>query len=469
MFDALAWGVPLLPLAAALLILVGGRALFRGQSHLVCLLGLLGSFACAVGLLLGPAAEQPLEVAGWKWLAAGDFTVGFDLRCDALAAQMLTMVTGVATLVAIYSAGYMHGDRGYIRFFATVALFVASMTLLVLAGNLVLLYLGWEAVGLCSYLLIGHYHGKASAAAAARKAFLVNRIGDVGLLLGIFWMRSLVTAVAPYAPDPLSFGTIFDHAAKIAAADPNGLAGACLLLFAGAVGKSAQFPLHVWLPDAMEGPSPVSALIHAATMVTAGVYLVARLQPVLQHVPVVQVAIAAVGTFTALMAALIALTQHDLKRVLAYSTASQLGFMFAALGASAGNPAFGGVPPVDPCVLQGVALPFGGQRDARDGRCRRHAAVRRTAESAPLHACGLPRRCARAGGDSAAVGFLEQGRHPRGGLPRRQARSVWRRFCGRSHRLARHGVPHGLLHLSGVFPDLPRRRALPRRSRRPPA
>ncbi len=334
MFSALAWAVPLLPLAAALLIAIGGRALFRGQSHLVCIAGLLGSFGCALALLAGPAE---IPAPGWRWLSVGDFAVGFDFHVDALAAQMLAMVTGIATLVAIYSAGYMHGDRGYLRFFAFVALFVAAMCVLVLASNLVLLYLGWEAVGLCSYLLIGHYHGRASAAAAARKAFLVNRIGDLGLLLGIFWIRSLVLQAAPGAADPLAFATIFRHAAAITAADPNGLTAACLLLFAGAVGKSAQFPLHVWLPDAMEGPSPVSALIHAATMVTAGVYLVARLQPVLEHAPLAQAVIAGIGAFTALLAAGIALTQHDLKRVLAYSTASQLGFMFAALGASAGS------------------------------------------------------------------------------------------------------------------------------------
>jgi NADH-quinone oxidoreductase subunit L len=230
----------------------------------------------------------------------------------------------------------MHGDDAYARYFGSISLFVFSMTLLVLARDFLLLYAAWEAVGLCSYLLIGHYRRRPSAGAAARKAFLVNRIGDFGFLLGIFWLWLLVRKVAPTEANLLDFATVFQHVGKVAALDPEGLTYACLLLFAGAVGKSAQFPLHVWLPDAMEGPSPVSALIHAATMVTAGVYLVARLTPVLTFAPTAQLVISSIGAFTALLAALIALTQYDLKRVLAYSTVSQLGFMFAALGCSSG-------------------------------------------------------------------------------------------------------------------------------------
>jgi NADH-quinone oxidoreductase subunit L len=218
----------------------------------------------------------------------------------------------------------MHGDEGYARYFAEIALFVFSMTGLVLADNFLLLYAFWEGVGLCSYLLIGFWFTKPSAAAAARKAFLVTRLGDLGFLLGIIvlWWNF---------GQRLDYESIFENAG----AHRDALTAACLLLFCGAVGKSAQFPLHVWLPDAMEGPSPVSALIHAATMVTAGVYLVARCMPLFREVPNVLLIVAGIGAFTALLAALIALTQNDLKRVLAYSTISQLGYMFLALGSAA--------------------------------------------------------------------------------------------------------------------------------------
>ena len=212
--------------------------------------------------------------------------VGFTLRADGLTAIMLVMVTFIGTLIAIFSVGYMHGDPGYPRFFAEVSLFLFSMTLLVLADNFVLLYAGWEGVGLCSYLLIGFWFAKPSAAAAARKAFLVTRIGDVGLLLGILLLWSAVR------PSRSISTTSSTAAASGPMLDTGYVAAACLLLFCGAVGKSAQFPLHVWLPDAMEGPTPVSALIHAATMVTAGVYLVARCTPLFVRVPTAQLMVA---------------------------------------------------------------------------------------------------------------------------------------------------------------------------------
>ena len=247
---------------------------------------------------------------------------------------MLVMVTLVALLVAVYAAGYMHGDRGYWRFFAYVSLFVFSMTMLVLVSNFVLLYVFWEAVGVCSYLLIGFWYEKPEAAAAGKKAFLVNRVGDFGFALAIFliWVHY----------GTLNFHDLGTVAGVLGDARLTGqvpfLGGAaataiCLLLMLGACGKSAQFPLHVWLPDAMEGPTPVSALIHAATMVTAGVYMVARCSPLFAASPDAQLIVACIGGFTALLAALIALTQFDLKRVLAYSTISQLGYMFLALGA----------------------------------------------------------------------------------------------------------------------------------------
>jgi NADH-quinone oxidoreductase subunit L len=239
-------------------------------------------------------------------------------------------VTLVGTLIVIYSAGYMHHDPGYWRFFSYVALFLFSMTMLVLASNFLLLYVFWEAVGLCSYLLIGFWYQRPSAAAAAKKAFLVNRIGDFGFALGILLLWLHVRGFAP-APGTtvLDYEHAFAHVSNLSSAV---ITGVCLLLFCGAVGKSAQFPLHVWLPDAMEGPTPVSALIHAATMVTAGVYMVARFTPLFAASPAAQVVVAVIGGVTALLAAVIGLTQVDLKRILAYSTVSQLGYMFLALG-----------------------------------------------------------------------------------------------------------------------------------------
>jgi NADH-quinone oxidoreductase subunit L len=240
-------------------------------------------------------------------------------------------VTFIATWIALFSAGYMrdeHGepDVGHVRYFTFISLFVFSMCLLVLANNFLLLVAGWEGVGLCSYLLVGYYYAKPSAAAAARKAFLVTRLGDAGMLLGIF----LLWTAGGYH---LRFDALFEHIAKHP--PPTGtMTAACLLLFCGAIGKSAQLPLYVWLPDAMEGPTPVSALIHAATMVTAGVYLVARCAPLFALSPTAQIVVSIIGGLTALLAAFIALTQNDLKRILAYSTISQLGYMFMALGCS---------------------------------------------------------------------------------------------------------------------------------------
>jgi NADH-quinone oxidoreductase subunit L len=323
------WLVPGLPLLASAVIAFLGPRLLRQYSHWPCILAIAGSCVAAVAVFLavyGAAGEHPAEVVyeRYTWIRAGQVDVAFTLRADALSAMMAVMVTFISTCIAVYSAGYMHGDPGYPRFFAEISLFVFSMTTLVLADNFVLLYLGWEGVGLCSYLLIGFWYEKPSAADAARKAFLVTRIGDVGMFLGILvlWLHY----------GSFEYETIFAGVGASGAADHTLLLAAALLLFCGAVGKSAQFPLHVWLPDAMEGPTPVSALIHAATMVTAGVYLVARCTPLYVAVPEAQLVVACIGGFTAILAALIALTQTDLKRVLAYSTLSQLGYMFLALG-----------------------------------------------------------------------------------------------------------------------------------------
>ncbi|HEX9634926.1 MAG TPA: NADH-quinone oxidoreductase subunit L, partial [Candidatus Limnocylindria bacterium] len=260
----------------------------------------------------------------YEWIASGDFRIEISFAVDALTAMLLLVVSTVGFLIHVYSIGYMDGDRGLWRFFAYLNLFMFSMLLLVLADNFLLLYVGWEAVGLCSYALIGYWYKKPSAAGAAKKAFVVNRVGDFGFALGILmiWVNL----------GTLSFREVFD---RIGTLDEGTITLIALLLFAGAVGKSAQFPLHVWLPDAMEGPTPVSALIHAATMVNAGVYMVARANPIFAEAPTAMWVVAGIGVFTAIFAAAIALTQNDIKKVLAYSTVSQLGYMFFALGIGA--------------------------------------------------------------------------------------------------------------------------------------
>ncbi len=330
-FQVCLWLIPAAPLLAALVTAFLGHRLLRERSHWPCVLALGVSCLLSLLVLVSPAGfDEPVE--GYPWIVVGGLKIGMTLQADALTSMMLAAVTFVSLLVAIYSIGYMrdhHGqpDPGYARYFAEIALFVFSMTMLVLASNFLVLYVFWEAVGLCSYLLIGYWYQRPSAAAAARKAFLVNRIGDFGFALGVFLIWTMFGT--------LDYAEVFSRAPSTGS--PELLVVVCLLLFMGAVGKSAQFPLHVWLPDAMEGPSPVSALIHAATMVTAGVYLVARCTPLFVLAEEAQIVVAGIGGFTALLAGLIALTQNDLKRVLAYSTVSQLGYMFLALGSAAGN------------------------------------------------------------------------------------------------------------------------------------
>jgi NADH-quinone oxidoreductase subunit L len=285
-------------------------------------------------LIVGAYGETGLHFTLYEWIPAGDFSVEASFGVDALTAVMLIVVTTVGMLVHVYSIGYMAHDPGRWRFFAYLNFFMFSMLLLVLADNFLLLFAAWELVGLSSYLLIGFWYRRRSAALAAKKAFIVNRVGDLGFALAIMAIWTTVGT--------LEFGEVFEalpealHGGLI---EPWMMTAICLLLFAGAMGKSAQFPLHVWLPDAMEGPTPVSALIHAATMVNAGVYLVARSNPLFAEAPTALAVVAAVGIFTAIFAASIAFTQKDIKRVLAYSTLSQLGYMFAALGSGAFVPA----------------------------------------------------------------------------------------------------------------------------------
>ncbi len=323
-----AWLVPLFPLLGAIIAAAGGRWL-KERSHWPVVIG--SGLACVLSLLLiaNVGAGEGRTVL-YPWIDAGDLHVPIEFRVDGLTTMMLGMVTFVATLVAIFAAGYMAGDSGYARFFAEVGLFVFSMTGLVLSNNYLLTYAFWEGVGVCSYLLIGFWHAKPAAAAAAKKAFLVNRIGDFGFAVALFWLWNVSDN------HDLSYDVVLGQTNLRMMAYGAKLGIALLFLWA-ATAKSAQVPLYVWLPDAMEGPTPVSALIHAATMVTAGVYLIARSSPLVMSVPMVPLIVSIVGCITALLAALIALTQTDLKRVLAYSTVSQLGYMFMALGAGVGD------------------------------------------------------------------------------------------------------------------------------------
>jgi NADH-quinone oxidoreductase subunit L len=327
----LLWLVPALPLAGALILLAGAKRYSHGATSVIGVGSIGGTLLLSLGILgqyagmHGATHVQKL----FGWIAAGDLSIDFALRLDPLSAVMVFFVTFVGFLIHVYSVGYMHGEspRAYARYFAYLNLFMFAMLTLVLGANLVVLFVGWEGVGLCSYLLIGFYFEKDWCAAAGKKAFIVNRIGDFGFLLAIFLAFKV-------------FGTV-DFTAMFAAigADPGKyapwLTPIALLLFVGAVGKSAQLPLYVWLPDAMAGPTPVSALIHAATMVTAGVYMVARCNPIFSLAPTALLVVAVVGGVTAVFSATIGLAQNDIKKVLAYSTVSQLGFMFLAAGAGA--------------------------------------------------------------------------------------------------------------------------------------
>jgi NADH-quinone oxidoreductase subunit L len=326
-FAGIAWLIPFLPLLGAGVAVLGPRRM-RTDAHIPVAAGIALAFLVSLGLLFSADTHRTTFVM--DWVTISNFDVPIEFRIDGLTTMMLSMVTFVSSLVAVYAGGYMAGDPGYRRFFALIGLFVFSMTGLVLSNNYILTYVFWEGVGVCSYLLVGFWHTRPAAAAAAMKAFLVNRIGDFGFAIAIFWLWTIVPA------HDLSYSNVFNQF-TLGSIPHEAVVGIGLLLFWAATAKSAQIPLYVWLPDAMEGPSPVSALIHAATMVTAGVYLIARSMPLLTLAPGVLTLIAATGCATALLAAAIAVTQTDLKRVLAYSTVSQLGYMFMALGSGVGN------------------------------------------------------------------------------------------------------------------------------------
>jgi len=329
----LVWLIPLLPLLGAIINGVFGSRMPKKAVGFIASAAMGAAFLIAVSIFFKlislPDTDRSIEVTVFKWIASGSFNADISFLVDPLSTLMILVVTGVGFLIHIYSVGYMHHDSGFWRFFSYLNLFVFFMLMLVLGSNYLVMFLGWEGVGLCSYLLIGFFYHKKSAGDAGKKAFIVNRIGDFGFILGLF---VLFWSLSSHGVSSLNYKEVF---ASLHLLDPTVLAIIASLLFVGAVGKSAQFPLYVWLPDAMEGPTPVSALIHAATMVTAGVYMVARNNALFSMVPQVGEVVAIVGIFTACFAATIGLVQNDIKKVLAYSTVSQLGYMFVAVGVGA--------------------------------------------------------------------------------------------------------------------------------------
>ncbi|HEY4744948.1 MAG TPA: NADH-quinone oxidoreductase subunit L, partial [Desulfuromonadaceae bacterium] len=335
MFDNV-WLIPLFPLIGFLINGLFGKKI-KNEAVIggIGTLAIFASFLVSCGILMQmiglPAEQRVFEKVVFPWIYSGNLKVDMAFLLDPLSCVMIMVVTGVGSLIHLYSIGYMHGEEGFYRFFAYLNLFCMSMLLLVLGNNMLVMFIGWEGVGLCSYLLIGYYFHKKSAGDAAKKAFVMNRIGDFGFLIGLFtlywWLGSnhniwtINFMQIKQASHLLPYGGV--------------VTVATLCFFLGATGKSAQIPLYTWLPDAMEGPTPVSALIHAATMVTAGVYMIGRMSFVFMKSPDTMMVVAVVGAATAIFAATIGTAQNDIKRVLAYSTVSQLGFMFLAMGVGA--------------------------------------------------------------------------------------------------------------------------------------
>jgi len=327
-YDLLRW-IPLIPLLASVVNLFWGRALGKKTAGALACAAVGASFALAVYVFWQLSATTIFRDLVYAWIESGSFQVNLSFQVDVLTAVMLLVVTGIGFLIHLYSLGYMGHDEGMVRFFVYLNLFIFFMLLLVMGDNLLILFVGWEGVGLCSYLLIGFWYHDHNNTIAGNKAFIVNRIGDFGFVLGIFL---LVTELGRQGIWTLDFLELQKHVQMLS---PTTIGWITVLLFIGATGKSAQIPLFVWLPDAMAGPTPVSALIHAATMVTAGVYMTARLHFLFALAPLTLSLIAWIGAATAFFAATIALTQHDIKKVLAYSTVSQLGYMFLAVGLGA--------------------------------------------------------------------------------------------------------------------------------------
>src|SRR5438552_5684552 len=326
--------VPLAPLVGAIIVGLWGPRLGRAVSHWICILGVAVSMAASAVILRDVVAGNTFNGDIYVWMTSGGIKFAIGFLIDPLTALMITVVSFVSLMVHVYTIGYMEDDPGYTRFFSYISLFTFSMLMLVMANNFVQLFFGWEAVGLVSYLLIGFWYERPTAIYASLKAFLVNRVGDFGFVLGI----GLVLA----AFGSLDYATVFreapQHAAELApipGVQWNLMAVICILLFIGAMGKSAQVPLHVWLPDSMEGPTPISALIHAATMVTAGIFMVARMSPLFELSETALSFVIVIGAITAFFMGLLGVVNNDIKRVIAYSTLSQLGYMTVALGVSA--------------------------------------------------------------------------------------------------------------------------------------
>jgi NADH-quinone oxidoreductase subunit L len=329
------WLIPFFPLVGAIINGLLGKRFIRNETAI----GAIGTGAVLLSFmvsasyffqLLGDPVKVHQQIVT-SWMSVGNLQVDWGFLLDPLSALMIMVVTGVGSLIHLYSIGYMHGEEGFYRFFSYLNLFIFAMLMLVLGNNALVMFIGWEGVGLCSYLLIGYYIDKKSAGDAAKKAFVVNRVGDFGFLIGLF---TIFWALGQHGIWTLNFVEIAEHGHLL------GFGGtvvtvATLCFFLGATGKSAQIPLYTWLPDAMEGPTPVSALIHAATMVTAGVYMIGRMNVLFAMSPTTMAVVALIGAFTAIVAASIGFAQNDIKRVLAYSTVSQLGFMFMAMGVGA--------------------------------------------------------------------------------------------------------------------------------------
>lgn len=330
----LAWLIPALPLIGFLFSIFFGKRLPKNLVASVASVAVLVPFILTVSIFIpfvNTLDAEPIRILLGEWIQIGKLSVNYSFQLDQLSLMMMLVITGVGFLIHVYSAGYMHDDPGFSRFFAYLNLFIFFMLILVMGSNYIMLFIGWEGVGLCSYLLIGFWYKNPEYNKAANKAFIMNRIGDLGLLLGIFLLYLRFST--------LEYNRISLEALDIMSGDPI-IRNATLLLFVGAIGKSAQLPLFTWLPDAMAGPTPVSALIHAATMVTAGVYLIIRSNVLFTLAPFTQEIIMIVGLCTALFAASIGLKQNDIKKVLAYSTVSQLGYMFFALGLGAYSAAY---------------------------------------------------------------------------------------------------------------------------------
>lgn len=329
----LVWIVPLFPLLGFLINGLGRNSLPKTVVSFIGCLTVFASFALSVGIFFELISEETksFTIPVFDWISAGNISIPFSFLVDPLSSLMLLIITGIGFLIHVYSTGYMHHDAGFAKFFSYLNLFIFFMLLLVLGSNFVVMFIGWEGVGLCSYLLIGFWFSNSSYASAAKKAFVMNRIGDLGFLIAVFLIFNTFNSV--------EFSSVFSQASNMVSGD-SALILITALLFVGAIGKSAQIPLFTWLPDAMAGPTPVSALIHAATMVTAGIYMIARSNILFTLAPETLGIVAIIGLATLFLAAAIALTQTDIKKVLAYSTVSQLGYMFLGLGVGAYTGAF---------------------------------------------------------------------------------------------------------------------------------